>query len=804
MREMNKCFIKRRVGILIPVCLLCIGLLFGCRKNTVNEPAADLTPTVTAVPTVTPTPTPAPTPTPVSKPWESYEKFGERDVYRVPVEEFTEDMRVEYGSHAGDYVLLVMWDAEPEDDAVSWQRLLLLRPALSGEAVTFCPDYFVRSCKVLADGTVFVEESPNGTVHVFDSSFKETGSAVPAEDAEVSLLTVTEDGHLWRYDATSKTVIYSDRNGGNEVVYDTSAYGNVWQDLGEGNGKKYFMAMASEDYAADMILCIDETTGEVSTVEEKILNVTTGEKPVFYGTVCGTLYDFSDETWYLHLLAGNGHKIAFPRHYQYETINCFDGDMICVSGYIWGESGEEHSWIKPGGCRIYDIGERTVLGEMTSLELEPYNSFFFAGMNGSGLVCLVAGNADGSGKSELLLWNLNAEKPEPLSGFCDLTETSPEEYLAAISEEYRDNYGILYTPSEMKTIEYDEETGVLSRVDFLNRLARGISASPDEFPKDADGIALRLENVRGHERGHSVFNPYIFSDMSRAYYGVDYEKAFYRLIDAVRAGEDTFEAEERIMYNWSVARFATWYYPVSTQCISTDYNFYDEKEWKNGRGLIRYTVPKEEAAAMVRDFEQHVCDILDDCIADDYTDFEKMLALYEYITVNWIYDYEMYEHINDYEYSSKGSIFRCMRDRIGICWEIAGLYEYLLMQCGINAEDAEGTETRNNELHAWTYLELDGKGYNVDPTWGLSYDDTPDMQYFLFTDKEREERDCFPFETCFVLGTDDMVRQEMGIFANDETYAPLWAGDYIGMDRTAKKVIFEDNEGVLHSFRYGE
>ena len=198
----------------------------------------------------------------------------------------------------------------------------------------------------------------------------------------------------------------------------------------------------------------------------------------------------------------------------------------------------------------------------------------------------------------------------------------------------------------------------------------------------------------------------------------------------------------------------------------------------------------------------HVCDILDDCIADDYTDFEKMLALYEYITVNWVYDYEMYEHINEYEYSSKGSIYRCMMDRIGICWEIAGLYEYLLMQCGINAEDAEGTETRNNELHAWTYVELNGQGYNVDPTWGLSYDDTPDLEYFLFTDKEREERDLFPFETCFVLGTDEMGRLEQGILANDETYAPLWAGDYVGMDRTAKKVIYEDPEGVLHTFVY--
>ena len=128
--------------------------------------------------------------------------------------------------------------------------------------------------------------------------------------------------------------------------------------------------------------------------------------------------------------------------------------------------------------------------------------------------------------------------------------------------------------------------------------------------------------------------------------------------------------------------------------------------------------------------------------------------------------------------------------------------EYLLLQCGINAEDADGTNTDLNELHAWAYVMLDGDGYNIDPTWGLSSGRVPQLDYFCITDKVREERDHFPFETCFVIGTDEMKREEKAILADNERYAPLWGGYYIGMDRVAKRVLYEDNEGVLHGYTY--
>ena len=44
----------------------------------------------------------------------------------------------------------------------------------------------------------------------------------------------------------------------------------------------------------------------------------------------------------------------------------------------------------------------------------------------------------------------------------------------------------------------------LQRMDFFNRLARGIAQNPEAFPRGADGVALHLENIHGHERGHAI------------------------------------------------------------------------------------------------------------------------------------------------------------------------------------------------------------------------------------------------------------------------------------------------------------
>ncbi|MCR5330094.1 MAG: hypothetical protein K6E62_02770, partial [Lachnospiraceae bacterium] len=321
MNKKKNCFALKQAGIVILACLICIWGLSGCRKNsgpeTGSRTAQETTaPTLEQESTLTPIKIPTPTPTPIPALWESYERIGERSVFKVPVKELEDGVQIAGSSAAGGYVLLQIMDRKTDIVGPEWAPIILLRPAESGKAVSYTPVFPVRSVNVLADGTVFLEDAGNGAIHVFDRFFNETGSIVSEEDTAPILMAVTDDGHLWRFDYDTKRLSICDRNGENLKYFENDAGRRIFQDLGGKDGKRYFLAMDSDEYNSDVILYADADTGVVTEQDEHILNVTIAEYPSFFPNSGGILYDISNETWYLHLISDSGRRIALPRHYQ--------------------------------------------------------------------------------------------------------------------------------------------------------------------------------------------------------------------------------------------------------------------------------------------------------------------------------------------------------------------------------------------------------------------------------------------------------------------------------------------------------
>ena len=156
------------------------------------------------------------------------------------------------------------------------------------------------------------------------------------------------------------------------------------------------------------------------------------------------------------------------------------------------------------------------------------------------------------------------------------------------------------------------------------------------------------------------------------------------------------------------------------------------------------------------EFEAQIVSILNDCISDDYTDLEKVMALYEYMCSNYTYDYDMNEQAG--ERSDELSAYRCLIERKGICCEIASLYNYLLLQVGIDSETIGGATTSSDviEGHSWVLVTIDGQHYHVDPTWGMD-EGRARLHYFLMTDEARVDRDSFDFESMDVGGKADEI-----------------------------------------------
>ncbi|MBR6477913.1 MAG: hypothetical protein IKS85_05635, partial [Lachnospiraceae bacterium] len=99
---------------------------------------------------------------------------------------------------------------------------------------------------------------------------------------------------------------------------------------------------------------------------------------------------------------------------------------------------------------------------------------------------------------------------------------------------------------------------------------------------------------------------------------------------------------------------------------------------------------------------------------------------------------------------------------------------------------------REIESHAWVFVTIDGQSYHIDPTWGLTTIYSP-LAYFMMTDEIRDSRDNFPVEKMCLCGDGDDSRKIFEFWARDDRYEELWQGNYLGMDRENKKIIYYVN-----------
>ena len=319
------------------------------------------------------------------------------------------------------------------------------------------------------------------------------------------------------------------------------------------------------------------------------------------------------------------------------------------------------------------------------------------------------------------------------------------------------------------------------------------SAEPEE-PE------LFIENISNNQEGHYTFNPHVFGSRYLEEFGEEMRNTYFAFCDALRNGDDTFQCPDPDMLGWCTGRLSYFFFLPAVPYVTAG-------DWKDGVAEINYLIPKEEFLEKEKEFEETIMGIINDCVSDDYSDLEKILALYEYMTTNYTYDYEMYEHTLDW--MDKQSGYRCLNEKQGICNEIAALYNYMLLQVGIDSEEMGGfskpDDGSDGDGHSWVFVTLNGKSYHIDPTYGLTTDLAP-LSYFMMTDEIREERDCYPRESLSLAAYGDQTREFISFEAVSDDFSELWEGEYIGMDRSSKEIVYrayDDNyDEVIKRFSY--
>lgn len=296
-------------------------------------------------------------------------------------------------------------------------------------------------------------------------------------------------------------------------------------------------------------------------------------------------------------------------------------------------------------------------------------------------------------------------------------------------------------------------------------------------------------------RGHFEFKTVVIPSILRDIMGEDMCVAYGNYVNAVLAGEDDFEVVDEKSYDWMIGQFPSQCFPLLFEYTGSNYG----GAFSNGRATFQYKIPKDELAVKEAEFEKMVTDILNENLRDDYSDFEKVLALYLYFSENYTYDYDTYYVMEDQNVDFL-SAYRFLTRKTGICCECATAFTYLLLQAGVDANNIGGNLNYNNEGHEWVYITINGRNYHVDPTYAMSSGN--DLTYLMMTDDYRENVDCFEKETysigCHYIEEHNGYKYD----ADDDFFAPLRGTKLISWDPDKNEIRYESYDGTEGTFDY--
>ena len=179
----------------------------------------------------------------------------------------------------------------------------------------------------------------------------------------------------------------------------------------------------------------------------------------------------------------------------------------------------------------------------------------------------------------------------------------------------------------------------------------------------------------------------------------DVGQTLYDLVDAVFVHTGNPVEGDYLLYTYGGWRASYSYYPCGNEYyVSASFN------------LAYYTNASQEAA-----MDAAVDELLAQLDLSGNTDYQKIYAIYDYITANVRYDYD---NLNNDDYLLMYTAYAALINKTAVCQGYANLFYRLALEVGVDARIISGY---GGGPHAWNIVELDGKYYNMDATWDEGY-----------------------------------------------------------------------------------
>ncbi|SEO39631.1 S-layer homology domain-containing protein [Paenibacillus sp. OV219] len=158
----------------------------------------------------------------------------------------------------------------------------------------------------------------------------------------------------------------------------------------------------------------------------------------------------------------------------------------------------------------------------------------------------------------------------------------------------------------------------------------------------------------------------------------------------------------------------------------------DELDLLNASNQTLPVVIKDERARAV---DVKAKQILANILKPDMTEYDRELAIHNYLLQHIAYDYDNYE--NNTVPADSYTIYGSLMKGIAVCQGYAYSAQLLLTMAGIESNIVTGSV--DGVAHAWNKVRIGGAYYNLDVTWD---DPVPDVEgrltygYFNVTDEE--------------------------------------------------------------------
>lgn len=110
-------------------------------------------------------------------------------------------------------------------------------------------------------------------------------------------------------------------------------------------------------------------------------------------------------------------------------------------------------------------------------------------------------------------------------------------------------------------------------------------------------------------------------------------------------------------------------------------------------------------------------EVLAECVTEGMTDFEKELALHDWIVDNGHYDQTAHDPATPDGLPHSKDPYGILVEGYGICLGYATTFQLLMDLAGVECITVTGASGWSREDHAWNLVKLEGEWYGVDVTW---------------------------------------------------------------------------------------